>query len=91
MVGEAQIWEVSVYLRGCVEASEADTLVREGRTAKKVRRGAQRLGFFLERGGTRSVTDIARVLVTIGVIGFLLDGLMRRLERLDEVRWRYET
>jgi len=51
MVGEAQIWEVSVYLRGCVEASEADTLVREGRTAKKVRRGAQRLGFFLERGG----------------------------------------
>jgi NitT/TauT family transport system permease protein len=30
-------------------------------------------------------------MVTIGVIGFLLDGLMRRLERLDEVRWRYET
>jgi hypothetical protein len=25
------------------------------------------------------------------VIGFLLDGLMRKLERLDEVRWRYET
>jgi NitT/TauT family transport system permease protein len=30
-------------------------------------------------------------MVTIGVIGFLLDGLMRKLERLDEVRWRYET
>ena len=30
-------------------------------------------------------------MVTIGVLGFLLDGLMRRLERLDEVRWRYET
>ena len=30
-------------------------------------------------------------MVTIGVIGFLLDGLMRRLDRLDEVRWRYET
>jgi NitT/TauT family transport system permease protein len=30
-------------------------------------------------------------MVTIGVIGFLLDGLMRRLERMDEVRWRYET
>jgi NitT/TauT family transport system permease protein len=30
-------------------------------------------------------------MVTIGVIGFLLDGLMRKLEHLDEVRWRYET
>jgi NitT/TauT family transport system permease protein len=30
-------------------------------------------------------------MVTIGVIGFQLDGLMRRLERMDEVRWRYET
>ena len=30
-------------------------------------------------------------MVVIGVIGFLLDILMRRLERLDEVRWRYET
>jgi hypothetical protein len=26
----------------------------------------------------------------IGVVGFLLDSLMRGLERLDEVRWRYE-
>jgi NitT/TauT family transport system permease protein len=30
-------------------------------------------------------------MVIIGVVGFLLDGLMRGLERLDEVRWRYET
>jgi NitT/TauT family transport system permease protein len=30
-------------------------------------------------------------MATIGVIGFLLDSLMRKLERLDEVRWRYET
>jgi len=30
-------------------------------------------------------------MVTIGLVGFLVDGLMRRLERLDEVRWRYET
>jgi len=27
----------------------------------------------------------------IGVVGFLLDSAMRGLERLDEVRWRYET
>jgi hypothetical protein len=30
-------------------------------------------------------------MVTIGAIGFLLDTSMRGLERLDEVRWRYET
>jgi NitT/TauT family transport system permease protein len=30
-------------------------------------------------------------MVVIGVVGFLLDSLMRGLERLDEVRWRYET
>jgi NitT/TauT family transport system permease protein len=29
-------------------------------------------------------------MVLIGVIGFALDLLMRRLESLDEVRWRYE-
>ena len=29
-------------------------------------------------------------MATIGFIGFLLDSLMRKLERLDEVRWRYE-
>ena len=29
-------------------------------------------------------------MVLIGVIGFLLDILMRRLESLDEVRWRYD-
>jgi NitT/TauT family transport system permease protein len=28
-------------------------------------------------------------MVIIGVIGFLLDTLTRRLERMDEVRWRY--
>jgi NitT/TauT family transport system permease protein len=28
-------------------------------------------------------------MVIIGVIGFLLDTLMRELDRLDEVRWRY--
>jgi len=28
-------------------------------------------------------------MVIIGVIGLLLDGLMRGLERLDEVQWRY--
>jgi len=28
-------------------------------------------------------------MVIIGVIGFLLDTLTRRLERIDEVRWRY--
>jgi NitT/TauT family transport system permease protein len=28
-------------------------------------------------------------MVIIGVIGFLLDMIMKRLERLDEVRWRY--
>lgn len=30
-------------------------------------------------------------MVVIGVVGFLLDTLMRGLERLDEVRWRYEA
>ena len=30
-------------------------------------------------------------MVTIGAFGFLLDGLMRKLEHLDEVSWRYET
>jgi NitT/TauT family transport system permease protein len=28
-------------------------------------------------------------MVVIGVIGFLLDNVLRRLDRLDEVRWRY--
>lgn len=30
-------------------------------------------------------------MVIIGFMGFFLDGVMRRLERLDEVRWRYEV
>lgn len=32
---------------------------------------------------------VVAAMVMIGIIGFLLDNLMRRLERLDEVRWRY--
>src|SRR5205823_2256224 len=32
---------------------------------------------------------VVAAMVIIGVIGFLLDNVMRRLERLDEVRWRY--
>jgi len=28
-------------------------------------------------------------MVIIGVIGFGLDVLMRRMERVDSVRWRY--
>jgi NitT/TauT family transport system permease protein len=34
---------------------------------------------------------VAAGMVIIGVIGFGLDFVMRRLERLDEVRWRYGT
>ena len=32
---------------------------------------------------------VVAAMVIIGIIGFLLDNLVRRLERLDEVRWRY--
>lgn len=32
---------------------------------------------------------VVAAMVIIGITGFLLDNLMRRLERLDEVRWRY--
>ncbi|MBI1722724.1 MAG: ABC transporter permease [Gemmatimonadetes bacterium] len=32
---------------------------------------------------------VVAAMVIIGVIGFLLDTLMRRLERLEEVAWRY--
>jgi len=32
---------------------------------------------------------VVAAMVMIGIIGFLLDNLMRRLELLDEVRWRY--
>lgn len=30
-------------------------------------------------------------MVIIGIIGFGLDAIMRRLESLEEVRWRYGT
>lgn len=32
---------------------------------------------------------VVAAMVIIGVIGFALDVVMRRLERIDEVRWRY--
>jgi NitT/TauT family transport system permease protein len=32
---------------------------------------------------------VVAAMVIIGIIGFLLDNAMRRLEGLDEVRWRY--
>jgi NitT/TauT family transport system permease protein len=32
---------------------------------------------------------VVAAMVVIGVIGFLLDTVLRRLDRLDEVRWRY--
>ena len=32
---------------------------------------------------------VVAAMVIIGVIGFLLDTLIRRLDRLEEVRWRY--
>jgi NitT/TauT family transport system permease protein len=32
---------------------------------------------------------VVAAMVMIGVIGFLLDNVMRRLERLEEVRWRH--
>jgi NitT/TauT family transport system permease protein len=32
---------------------------------------------------------VVAAMVIIGVIGFLLDNVLRRLDRLDEVRWRY--
>jgi NitT/TauT family transport system permease protein len=38
--------------------------------------------------GTRYDLVVAGMVI-IGVIGFLLDIAMRRLERLEEVRWRF--
>ena len=40
--------------------------------------------------GTRYDLVVAGMVI-IGVIGFILDIIMRRLETLDEVRWRYGT
>ena len=51
------------------------------------------LGYLIidsRNAGNRYDLVVAGMLV-IGVVGFGLDTLMRRLERLDEVRWRYET
>ena len=50
------------------------------------------LGYLIidsRNAGNRYDLVVAGMLV-IGVVGFILDILMRRLERLDEVRWRYE-
>ena len=49
------------------------------------------LGFLIidaRNAGTRYDLVVAGMAI-IGVIGFLLDYLMRRLETMDEVRWRY--
>ncbi len=49
------------------------------------------LGFLIidsRNAGNRYDLVVAGMAI-IGVIGLLLDGLMRRLERLDVVRWRY--
>jgi NitT/TauT family transport system permease protein len=32
---------------------------------------------------------VVAAMVVIGIVGFLLDNILRRLERLEEVRWRY--
>jgi NitT/TauT family transport system permease protein len=51
------------------------------------------LGYLIidsRNAGNRYDLVVAGMFV-IGVVGFLLDTLMRGLERLDEVRWRYET
>jgi NitT/TauT family transport system permease protein len=49
------------------------------------------LGFLIidSRNAGNRYDLVVASMVLIGVIGFLLDTLMRRLERLDEVRWRY--
>ena len=51
------------------------------------------LGYLIidsRNAGNRYDLVVAGMLI-IGLVGFLLDGVMRRLERLDEVRWRYES
>jgi NitT/TauT family transport system permease protein len=51
------------------------------------------LGYLIidsRNAGNRYDLVVAGMLV-IGVVGFALDNVMRRLERLDEVRWRYES
>ena len=49
------------------------------------------LGYLIidsRNAGTRYDLVVAGMVI-IGVIGYLLDLAMRRLEALDEVRWRY--
>lgn len=49
------------------------------------------LGFLIidsRNAGTRYDLVVAGMVI-IGVIGFVLDAIMRRMESLDEVRWRY--
>ncbi len=51
------------------------------------------LGYLIidsRNAGTRYDLVVAGMVI-IGVIGFILDIIMRRLETLDEVRWRYGT
>jgi NitT/TauT family transport system permease protein len=51
------------------------------------------LGFMIidaRNSGNRYDLVVAGM-VLIGLIGLTLDGVMRRLERLDEIRWRYDT
>jgi NitT/TauT family transport system permease protein len=51
------------------------------------------LGFMIidaRNAGNRYDLVVAGM-VLIGLIGLALDGVMRRVERLDEIRWRYDT
>ncbi len=51
------------------------------------------LGFMIidaRNSGNRYDLVVAGMIL-IGLVGLTLDGVMRRLERLDEIRWRYET
>ena len=51
------------------------------------------LGYLIidsRNAGTRYDLVVAGMVI-IGVIGFILDIIMRRMETLDEVRWRYGT
>jgi NitT/TauT family transport system permease protein len=49
------------------------------------------LGFLIidSRNAGNRYDLVVAAMVIIGVIGFGLDVLMRRLERLDSVRWRH--
>ena len=49
------------------------------------------LGFLIidSRNAGNRYDLVVAAMVMIGVIGFGLDAVMRRLERVDAVRWRY--